>query len=143
MSLFCSFLIFALKRNEAKHILFRFIFACFCETIKKIFRFISHSFALIFFAISFQPSRFKTKISFFAIWLRLFCFKILFSLFCFNFFASKHFFRYYASTFLLQNSAADPDPVGSVTFWSDPDPATQCCGSGSVRIRNFFPVPDP
>jgi hypothetical protein len=60
VSLFRSFLIFASKRNEAKRILFRFIFACFCETKKVFFRFISHRFASIFFAISHQPFRFKT-----------------------------------------------------------------------------------
>jgi hypothetical protein len=74
VSLFRSFLIFASKQNEAKRILFRFIFACFCETKKKFFCFISHLFASFFFAISLHP----------------FCLKV------------KNFFCNFAATFLLQ-----------------------------------------
>jgi hypothetical protein len=58
VSLFRSFLIFASKRNEAKRILFLFIFACFCETKNIFFRFVSHLFASIFFAISLELFRF-------------------------------------------------------------------------------------
>jgi hypothetical protein len=79
VSLFRSFLIFASKRNEAKHILFRFIFACFCETKKKIFRFISHRFASIFFRYFASNFSLQNK--------------------------KKHF-SFFASTFSLQNSSA-------------------------------------
>jgi hypothetical protein len=115
VSLFRSFLIFASKRNEAKRILFRFIFACFCEKKNNFFASFRIVLLRFFFAISLQPFRFKTKNS---------------------------FFRYFPSTFSLLNSAADPDSVGSRSFRSYQDPGSQCCRSGFVRIRNFLPDPD-
>jgi hypothetical protein len=106
VSLFRYFSISASKHTEAKRFLFHFIFACFCETNKKFFRFISHRFALNFFAISLKPFQIKTKNSlffvilvrflasdhFFAISLQFFCFKALISLFCFDFFCFKILF---------------------------------------------------
>jgi hypothetical protein len=111
VSLFRSFLIFASKRNEAKRILFRFIFDCFCETKKyffALFRIVSLRF---FFAISLQNKKhffryfaqtFSLQYIFFVVSLQLFHFETLFSLFRFCLSASKHFFRYFDSTFSLQ-----------------------------------------
>jgi hypothetical protein len=108
VSLFRSFLIFASKRNEAKRILFRFIFACFCETEKQFFRFISHRFALIFFAISLQTFRFKTKKTASNNFFHYFA----------ETFASKHFFRYLASTF---SQCCGAGAARSRIIWLEPE----------------------
>jgi hypothetical protein len=84
VSLFRFFKIFASKRNEAKRILFRFIFACFCETNTPLFSLLFALFRIDFFR-------------FFALYR-----KTLVSLLCVNFFTSKHFFRYFATTFSLR-----------------------------------------
>jgi hypothetical protein len=89
--LFRSFLNFASKRNEAKRILFRFIFVCFCE-IKKIFfcRFISHHIASIFFRYFASTFSLQNKNSFF-------------HYFPSTFLLQNMFFLYFASSFSLQN----------------------------------------
>jgi hypothetical protein len=102
VSLFRSFLIFASKRNEAKRILFCFIFACFYETKNKFFRFISHRFASIFFAISLQTFCFKTKNIFFIILLLHFrTHQYIFFAILLWFFPSNSFFAIMCRLFCL------------------------------------------
>jgi hypothetical protein len=103
-----------MKRNATCFASFSLVFV---KQTHHFFRFFSHGFASIFFAISLRHFRFITKNHFFryfassfslqntlfASLLRRFCYKTRFSQFRSVFFTSKHFFRYFASFLLLQN----------------------------------------
>jgi hypothetical protein len=126
-SLFRFFNIFASKQNEAKRILFRFIFACFCEAKKHFVRFISLRFFSLF---CFNLFASKQKPFFFVILLQPFRLKHVFCNFASTFLLQSTFFCYFASTFSLQNTF--------FTIMLRLFRFKQCCRSGSSGIRTFL-----